>query len=108
MPVDFAGRTKELIAQSRVHSQPRRDLDVILYEAGVVGVAFVLAEQPGCSRTVKDVALPAAVLGRTLAEQEVRKGLKQHESGGRKRNVDVHLMPLDVAANADTMLSARQ
>ena len=42
--MNFRGRAEDLVAQTCVEGQARRDLNVVLEESCEIGIAFVFAE----------------------------------------------------------------
>ncbi len=101
--VNFRGRAEYFIAQTRVQSQARCDLDVVLKERREVGVALVFAEISRASAAHRDVAdaVGAAILRSALTEKKVVEGANIEKSAGRERRIDHDFMPLHLGAGAN-------
>ena len=101
--MDFCRRSKIFITQSGIDGQSRRYPEVILDKPGEISVALIFPEKSGGAHAFEDVALAAAILRRTLAEEEVRETLKQEKTRGRKGHIQNQLMAFRLATHSKTV-----
>ncbi len=105
--MDVGRGPEDLVAQAGIQGQPWAQSYVVLQECGEVRVALVFAEHAGRAGHGKQIALRTSVLGRALAEEEIRKAEQEKKAIVDERHVDVDLVAFDFSAEAEAVHAMR-